>query len=40
MSFYYAKITYIMLATKYGGINRTTATPAPRTDLLNPVDYG
>lgn len=31
-----------MLATKYGGggVNRTTATPAPRTDLLNPVDYG
>lgn len=30
-----------MLATKYGGgIDRTTATPAPRTDLLNPVDYG
>lgn len=30
-----------MLAIKYvGGVNRTTATPAPRTDLLNPVDYG
>lgn len=35
------KITYIMLAIKYeGGVDRTTATPAPRTDLLNPVDYG
>ena len=28
------KITYIMLAIKYeGGVDRTTATPAPRTDL-------
>lgn len=35
------KITYIMLATKYGGeVDSTTTTPAPRTDLLNPVDYG
>ena len=35
------KITYIMLAIKYGwGVDSTTATPAPRTDLLNPVDYG
>ena len=34
------KITYIMLAIKYGGIDSTTTTPAPRTDLLNPVDYG
>lgn len=36
------KITYIMLAIKYGGggVDSTTTTPAPRTDLLNPVDYG
>ena len=35
------KITYIMLAIKYGGgVDSTTTTPAPRTDLLNRVDYG
>lgn len=35
------KITYIMLAIKYGEVvDSTTTTPAPRTDLLNPVDYG
>lgn len=34
------KITYIILAIKYGGgIDRAMAIPAPRTDLLNPLDY-
>lgn len=41
MSFYYAKNNLYNVSHKiWGGINRTTATPAPRTDLLNPVDYG
>ena len=35
------KITCIILQAKYrGGVDSTTTTPAPRTDLLNPVDYG
>lgn len=32
MSFYYAKNNLY--------VDSTTTTPAPRTDLLNPVDYG
>lgn len=35
------KTTCIISQAKYRGwVDRTTATPAPRTDLLNPVDYG
>ena len=42
MSFYYAKNNLYNVSHKiWGGeVDRTTATPAPRTDLLNPVDYG
>lgn len=42
MSFYYAKNNLYNVSHKIwvGGVDRTTATPAPRTDLLNPVDYG
>lgn len=35
------KITLYNVSHKiWGGVDSTTTTPAPRTDLLNPVDYG
>lgn len=43
MSFYYAKNNLYNVSHKIwggGGIDSATTTPAPRTDLLNPVDYG
>ena len=39
MSFYYANL-YNVSHKIWGGVDSTTTTPAPRTDLLNPVDYG
>ena len=40
MSFYYAKNNLYNVSHKIWGVDSTTTTPAPRTDLLNPVDYG